>query len=347
MEYPSKPLRHRPRVLAATIVALMALNGGGLIDTSYYAIGPGPSTDVLSGLKIDGVDTFPSKGKLLITTASVSLGPLNIWEYLYSVVSPTQDAIKRDRLIDPGTSDAENDLQNAVDMEKSKVDAEVAAFVALGLQVSVLPGGRVLGLLPGGPSDGILKVRDRIVAVEGEQTATAQEVVRRIQALTPGGVAHLTIVRDDVEMPVEITTKAFDVEGKTVAVVGANLGTAFRLPHDVEIDTQRIGGPSGGLVFALSIIDALTPEDLTGGKTIAVSGTISISNDGDGIVGPVGGISEKVRSARAVGAAAFILPKANEAEAIKAGPGSMRIIGVERLSQAVGALRSVGRGNSV
>jgi Lon-like protease len=347
MESPPTPLAHRPRVLAAAIVVLLALNGGGLYETDYYAIGPGPSTDILSALTISGVETYPSEGKLLITTASVSLGPLNLWEYLYSMVSPNQEAIERSRLFPPGTSDEESDLQNAVDMEKSKIDAEVAAFIALGLDVSVLPGGRVLGLLPKGPSDGILEVRDRIVAVEGKTTATPEAVVTAIQALKPGATAHLRVVRGSEEIEVEIVTRERTVEGRTVAVVGANLGRAFRLPHDVEIDTQRIGGPSGGLVFALSIIDALTEDDLTGGKTIAVTGTIALRNDGDATIGPVGGIAEKVRSARATGADVFIVPQPNEAEARAAAGDAIEIIGVARLSQAVAALRSLSRDRTV
>lgn len=347
MESPTTPLAHRPRLIAAAIVMLLALNGGGLYETEYYAIGPGPSTDILSSLTITGATTYPSKGKLLITTASVSLGPLNLWEYLYSIVSPNQEAIERSRLFAPGTTDEESDLQNAVDMEKSKIDAEVAAFVALGLPVSILPGGRVLGLLPGGPADGVLEVRDRIVAVEGTRTPTPEDVVAKIQALKPGAIAHLRVARGNDELDVEVVTRERTVEGRAVAVVGANLGRAFRLPHDVEIDTQRIGGPSGGLVFALSIIDALTEDDLTGGKTIAVTGTLTLSNDGDATVGPIGGIAEKVRSARATGATVFIVPKQNEADARAAASDSLEIIGVARLSEAVAALRRIGRDTTV
>lgn len=347
MEPSPTPLHLRPRLLAAFIAFLLLANGGGLIDTSYYAIGPGPSTDVLAALTIEGTRTYESKGELLITTASVSLGPLNLWEYLLSKISPSQEAIHRSRLIAPDVTDEENDLQNAAEMERSKVDAEVAAFLALGQPVSELPGGRVLGVLPRGPADGKLEVGDRIVGVNGARTDTAEEVVAGIQRLQPGAAARLLVVRADTERTIDITTRAHTADGKTVAVVGARLGRAFRLPHRVEIDTQRIGGPSGGLVFALSIIDALTEEDLTGGKTIAVTGTIALRRDGEAVVGPIGGISEKVRSARAVGAAAFIMPAEHVADARKAGPGDMEIIGVETLSDAVTALRRLSRANRV
>ena len=54
----------------------------------------------------------------------------------------------------------------------------------------------------------------------------------------------------------------------------------------------------------MSILDTLTPGDLTGGKRVAVTGTISE----DGSVGEIGGISQKATSAKAAGAELFIVP---------------------------------------
>ena len=46
-------------------------------------------------------------------------------------------------------------------------------------------------------------------------------------------------------------------------------------PVDVRIDTSDIGGPSAGLAMTLSILDELTPGNLTGGKLVAVTGEIA------------------------------------------------------------------------
>ena len=45
-------------------------------------------------------------------------------------------------------------------------------------------------------------------------------------------------------------------------------------PFSVEISLKDVGGPSAGLMFALGIVDKLTPGSLTGGKFIAGTGTI-------------------------------------------------------------------------
>ena len=79
---------------------------------------------------------------------------------------------------------------------------------------------------------------------------------------------------------------------------------SYDFPIDVNVDTSQIGGPSAGLAMTLSIFDKLTPGDLTGGKKVAVTGTISE----DGSVGEIGGISQKTGSAKAAGAQLFIVP---------------------------------------
>ncbi len=67
-----------------------------------------------------------------------------------------------------------------------------------------------------------------------------------------------------------------------------------RTRSTLKIDLDDIGGPSAGLMFTLGIIDKLEPDDLTGGKIIAGTGTI----DDEGNVGPIGGIPQKLVGAK-------------------------------------------------
>ena len=60
-------------------------------------------------------------------------------------------------------------------------------------------------------------------------------------------------------------------------------------------------------MFSLGIVDKLTPDDLTGGKFIAGTGTI----DDKGKVGAIGGIQMKTVAARAKGAKYFLTPEDN------------------------------------
>lgn len=102
----------------------------------------------------------------------------------------------------------------------------------------------------------------------------------------------------------------------------------------MDIGLQDVGGPSAGLMFALGIVDKLTPTDLTGGRFVAGTGTI----DDSGKVGPIGGISMKVIAARNAGARYFFTPSDNCAEASRNTPAGLRLIKVNTLDDALKAL---------
>ncbi|MFF9900281.1 hypothetical protein [Streptomyces longispororuber] len=115
----------------------------------------------------------------------------------------------------------------------------------------------------------------------------------------------------------------------------------------VKADLGKIGGPSAGLFLALGIIDKLDGNgsggDLTGGRTIAGTGTI----EADGTVGAVGGVSLKTRGAARDGATVFLVPKA-ECEAAEAEkPKGLRLVPVTTLSGTVDALRALAKGGKV
>jgi PDZ domain-containing protein len=89
--------------------------------------------------------------------------------------------------------------------------------------------------------------------------------------------------------------------------------------------------------MTLSILDELTPGNLTGGKMIAVTGEI----EPNGQVVDVGGVGQKAVAARHRGAALFIVP-ADEVKDARARAGSMPVVGVKTLADALTALRKAG-----
>ncbi|MCX2925202.1 S16 family serine protease [Streptomyces sp. NEAU-W12] len=105
---------------------------------------------------------------------------------------------------------------------------------------------------------------------------------------------------------------------------------------DVEVDLELadVGGPSAGLLFSLGIVDKLNGGDLTGGRTIAGTGTI----DAGGRVGAVGGVPLKTQAARRDGATVFLVPEAECADAQAELPDGLRLIPVTTLETTVDAL---------
>ncbi|MGW3404676.1 S16 family serine protease, partial [Streptomyces zhihengii] len=106
----------------------------------------------------------------------------------------------------------------------------------------------------------------------------------------------------------------------------------------VSLHLADVGGPSAGLLFALGIVDKLDGDgsggDLTGGRTIAGTGTITP----EGEVGPVGGVSLKTQAAKRDGATVFLVPEAECADAQAELPEGLRLIPVTTLERTVESL---------
>jgi PDZ domain-containing protein len=102
----------------------------------------------------------------------------------------------------------------------------------------------------------------------------------------------------------------------------------------VKVSLKNTGGPSGGLIFTLGLIDLLTPEDLIKGRNIAGTGTIAI----DGTVGPIGGVTEKIIGAKRTGATVLFISTQNCSE-LPAKVEGIQVIAVEKIDQAIKYLR--------
>ena len=110
----------------------------------------------------------------------------------------------------------------------------------------------------------------------------------------------------------------------------------------MKIKLAETGGPSGGLIFALGIIDKLTSQDLVRYRNIAGTGTITT----DGRVGPIGGIAEKIIGAKNAGVELFLTPVENCSEidnkekvASNTDKKVMKIVPVATLNEAISVLK--------
>jgi PDZ domain-containing protein len=114
------------------------------------------------------------------------------------------------------------------------------------------------------------------------------------------------------------------------------VGLEVKVPFPIEIEQGPIGGPSAGLMLALTVLDLADPADLARGRTIAGTGTIDLG----GNVGRVGGVRQKVEAARKAGATIFLAPRAEAAEARAEAGDDMDVIAVRTIDDAVTALAS-------
>jgi PDZ domain-containing protein len=141
----------------------------------------------------------------------------------------------------------------------------------------------------------------------------------------------------------ELTKKiALSARDDGSAFIGINIQEQFVFPFDVKIKLEETGGPSGGLIFAIGVVEKLTAEDLIRSRNIAGTGTITTS----GNVGPIGGIAEKIIGARDFGVDIFFTPVENcqdisNIEELGKGKGAkaMKIVPVATLTEAISVLK--------
>jgi len=336
-------------VLALVATATLLLRGDvpcSVLPTQpacYVAYTPGPIADVLGLVDVDGQRTYDSAGQLLLTTVLVdpTITPLEFWRYSFDA---TVDLVDRDLVFPPNVSTDQYNAYNAALMDESQLSATVAGLRYSGLDVDLdYDGAKVVEVVEDGPSADLLEPDDLLVAVGGTTVRTAADVIDVLGGYAPGDTVALTLEGpggDDRE--VDVTTGDNpDAPGRPF--LGVILVSHIELPFEVAIDAGRIGGSSAGLMFALAIVDRLGPDDLTDGRIIAGTGEI----DAEGIVGPIGGIRQKVAAASRgdTPAEVFLVPQANFAEARTASAGGpILLVPVSDLGDAVEALRVLADG---
>lgn len=305
------------------------------VDVPYVAYMPGPTVDALrtdtgeSGgeeiVRIDGLVESRSKGQFRMVTVSVIDRP-RLVEALWYWFSDDYAVVPREFVYPPDKSEKEIESESREQFASSQMSAETAALRELGCPVQVT----VTGFTARSPLDGRLREGDVLRRVD----ATAVTSVDRLESLLAQDRKRARTVwyeRDGRQGSVRLAPSESPDK-----LLGLYLKQHQPCRYDVRFDrdVQKIGGPSAGLIFALTIIDKVRAEDLTGGRVIAGTGEMS----DDGVVGAIGGVPQKLRAAKRDGAQVFLTPKANCAEAVANNPGGLTLVAVSTLEDALDAL---------
>ena len=245
-------------------------------------------------------------------------------------------------------------------LESMRTSEQVAQYVALkavGYDVTIVPGDVLISemvclvandegteCLESSPSDEVLDPGDRLLEVDGAPLNNVDDLSAALADKQPGDLVEIRLDRPEVgelTVTVELTSSP-DEPARTIVGFLPFDTQRVELPFELDIDTGAIGGPSAGLAFTLTLIDELTPGELTGGRNIAVTGTIEL----DGTVGAIGGLRQKASAVAQAGVDVFLVPAAQgEADierARRAGGDGLLIIPVATVDEALAALEEHG-----
>jgi len=350
-----RPRRPRSRAgvagIWALVVALVALLVLSFLPSAYVIETPGPVFNTLGTVQNDqkqqvpiitvsGATTYPTAGELSLLTVQV-VGTADArpsWlELIPAFFDPSRSIVPADAIYPPDQTSQQLSDQSSAQMVDSQQEATAAALTHLGYTVT--PYLSVYSVESDGAANGVLQKDDVVESADGT-AVTDVASLRAIIAAKDGAPVSLTIQRGGATQQVSITPKQQIINGQSTWLIGVSLLTQFHFPIDVKLQLFNVGGPSAGMMFALGIIDTLTPGNLNGGKNVAGTGTI----DAAGEVGAIGGIRQKMYGARSSGAEYFLAPADNCDEVVGHIPQGLSVYAVSTLDDAVKDLTVIGSG---
>lgn len=322
----NKPLRFR--IVRGFLLAVVVAVATAVIPTPYYLEAPGKAMDVRDIITVEPpAKTYASKGSFILPT--VVSEPANLLYLLYGLVDPEATLRK-----EPQEPQAQSPQRGPNQMELSQKLSALVAFRSLGYKLEPkLLGFRVLSVDENSPNRGLIQPGDLITEIDGDRLHTLNELRKRLDHL--GADKSLPILLRRKDQNVKIQAKTFrPLDRAILGIIFRPEYEPFEFPYRLDFHSGNTSGASGGLVFALAIYDFFTPEDLTGGRIIAATGTL----DARGVVGPIEGLDMKVKGALRAGAHVILVPRANY-EKLESMPDAMQVIPVDSFNDALDILQ--------
>ena len=309
----------------------------------YVIERPGPVFNILgdepdsSLLSISGAKTFPVDGKLNLMTVSMVGSPRQTptWLELISAwLDPAQTIVPLDEAFPNGQTAQQNEVESQKMMAVSQQDAIAAALTGLGIDF-----GREIYVelvSKSTPASGKLVAGDIVQSINGQSASSIDELRNLIQR-SNGAELTVQVLRHGKPIDFKMTPFKDDDGAYRMGVLTSYV---YDFPIEVKIKLEDVGGPSGGLMFALAITEMLGEDSLSHGLNISGTGTITP----EGKVGPIGGIQQKMYAAIRDGSTYFLAPAENCSDVIGNIPAGLNVFKVSTLAEAKQILARLGSG---
>lgn len=322
--------------LVVAVLAVMTF-----VSIPYYALYPGDVYSATGAVSSESETTYEPMSLIGFVTVSAQRMD-SLWQWVGATFDPSA-TLQHEDVFNRGMTPQERRNTDARLMTRSQ---DVSVYVALSELGYELPASRVVvsGVIPCMPAADHIAIGDVITEVAGEQMTTSREVSSSVRSRSVGEIVRFGIHKQGEAEPRLIDIRlgssadpCIDPENRTSVederpLLGVVLGNDVGDPEaDITFATGNIAGPSAGLAFSLSVIDLLTPGELTEGRPVAVTGTISPS----GSVGTVGGIAQKVMAAERRNFDLMIAPEDQFDEASAVASDDLEIVAVSTMSEAL------------
>ena len=242
-------------------------------------------------------------------------------------------------------------------MHYSSLPITVRAFLVFFFSLAIFAPLPFVVVMPGDATD----VLDKVISIKSENAykPSGSLYLLAVRVTSPGASMYSAeiiygwangdqrIFPRSVLYPDNVSAKVIDNEAKVDMTTSQDKAKTVALaymkknypqlpsvnPKLITLDVKKTGGPSGGMIFTLGVIEELTPQDLLQGRKVAGTGTIDLN----GKVGPIGGIDEKLIAAKRAGATIFLAPRSNCPE-ITSVPQGITLYAIRTIDDAVKAL---------
>lgn len=295
-------MRFTKKQIASFTIVLLITAFISLYELPYYINTPGKADDLEKIVKVKGGEDITGSYHLL----TVSTRPATLLFLALSVFDKNSEIVPAAEARPDGMSQKEYFQMQLHMMESSQQASTVVAYQAAKADIDVeYKGVYVLDLVEGMPAEKQLEVGDVITQIDSVKIQEASDLMNYIKEKEANTQVRLQVLRDD-QAPRELEVALAEFEGEEKVGLGIQLITNrdVKVKPDVEFSSGKIGGPSAGLMFALSIYDQLTEEDLSKGLKIAGSGQL----DYEGNVLSIGGIDKKLVAAEKNGIDILFVP---------------------------------------
>jgi len=316
--------------LIIIIVIVILIN---LIPIPYYLLIPGQAVDLSQNIIVENGEK-DAKGRFLLT--STTIVEANLLLYIYSFFDHNIDLKNKNKNILEGIDQKEYiDIMERL-MQESQMVSKVVALRKAGYYPEISGKGIIVKkILENSPAKNKLIPGDVIIKINEQSVRTIEEFSKIIQGHTMSQIIKITFLRNNspysILIPlIELPTIDYTIERLGIGIYATTDDLQCKFPVKIEIDLDRIRGPSAGLMIALEILNQLTENDLSNGLVVTGTGNLSV----DGRITEVDGIKQKIISAKKQKADIFLVPKENYQEALKFTQ-NIKVIPVENFDDAI------------